>query len=54
MDVRFNEFETRMDSRFNQVEERIEKRFDALQHAMILTLASILAAFAGLLAAVKF
>lgn len=42
-----------MDSRFNQFEARIEKRFDALQQAMIVTLGSILAAFATLFVAVK-
>ncbi len=42
-----------MDARFNQIEARIESRFDSLQHAMIITLASILAAFATLFAAVQ-
>jgi hypothetical protein len=39
-----------MDLRF----DHLESRFDSLQHAMIITLASILAAFAGLIAVLKF
>jgi hypothetical protein len=54
MDTRFNEVETRMDTRFNQMEARIEERFDGLQRSMIITLASILAAFAALFAAAQF
>jgi predicted nuclease with TOPRIM domain len=55
---RVSHLETRMDTRFNQVEARIDQRFDALQNsigalqnAMIITLAGILASFGGLLVA---
>jgi hypothetical protein len=57
VDERFDELsgrvgrlETRMDSRF----DRVESRFDSLQQAMIITLAGILAAFASLVAVIKF
>ena len=47
---RVSSLETRMDLRF----DHLESRFDSLQHAMIITLASILAAFAGLIAVLEF
>jgi flagellar capping protein FliD len=46
VDKRFDKFEERVDARF----DHLEARFDSLQHAMIVTLASFLAAFAGLVA----
>jgi hypothetical protein len=54
VDQRFDKFEEHVDLRFNRLEERFEKRFDALQHAMIVTMASFIVAFAGLFASVNF
>jgi flagellar capping protein FliD len=50
VDKRFDKFEEHVEARFN----RLEMRFDSLQQAMIITLASILAAFAALAVAVSF
>jgi flagellar capping protein FliD len=50
VDRRFDKFEAHVDARFN----RLEMRFDSLMQAMIITLASILAAFAALAAATAF
>jgi enoyl-[acyl-carrier-protein] reductase (NADH) len=50
MDARFNEVETRMDARFNEVDSTLH----SIQRSMIVTLAGILAAFGGLLAAIRF
>jgi len=44
----------RMDDRFDAQDARMERRFDRLQNAMIITLASILAAFGGAIFAVRF
>ncbi len=46
---RVGRLETRMDARFNAVDATLH----GIQRAMIVTLASILAAFAGLLAAIQ-
>jgi uncharacterized protein (DUF3084 family) len=51
VDERFDKFEEHVDARFNRLEARFEKRFDSLQHAMIVTMAGFLAAFASLVAA---
>ena len=48
VDRRFDKFEGHVDSRFN----RLKERFDSLQHAMIVTLAGFLAAFAALFASI--
>lgn len=48
VDRRFDKFEGHVDACFN----RLEERFDSLQQAMIITLASFLAAFAGLFVSV--
>jgi hypothetical protein len=60
-DDRLDRFEERVENRFDRLESRIEAqgahfdaRFDALQQAMVITLASILVAFAGLFATVNF
>jgi hypothetical protein len=37
-----------MDARFEAQNARIDKRFDALQYSLIVTLASLLAAFAAI------
>jgi hypothetical protein len=50
MDVRFNEVETRMDARFNEVDATLH----GIQRSMTIALAGILAAFGGLLAAIRF
>jgi hypothetical protein len=47
---RVGRLETRMDARFNAVDATLH----GIQRAMIVTLASILAAFGGLLAAIQF
>ncbi|MGE5280769.1 MAG: hypothetical protein ACM3N0_00340 [Chloroflexota bacterium] len=54
VDERFDKFEAHVDARFNRLEDRFEKRFDTLQQSMIITLASILTAFAALVAATIF
>jgi hypothetical protein len=46
---RVGRLETRMDTRFNAVDATLH----GIQRTMIVTLASILAAFAGLLAAIQ-
>jgi hypothetical protein len=46
---RVSSLEKRMDLRF----DHLESRFDSLKQAMIITLASILAGFAGLIAVIK-
>jgi hypothetical protein len=58
---RVSHLEMRMDARFNELESRLDARFEAInstlhdmQRSMIVTLASILAAFGGLLAAIRF
>jgi len=50
VDRRFDRLETRIDAQG----EHFDARFDALQQAMVITLASILAAFAALVAVVSF
>jgi hypothetical protein len=49
-DARIDERFARIDERFARIDERfarIDKRFDALQYAMIITLASLLATIAA-------
>jgi hypothetical protein len=60
-DDRLDHFAAQVDKRFDRLEGRIEAqsehfdaRFDSLQQAMIVTLASILTAFAALVAATIF
>jgi hypothetical protein len=60
-DDRLDRFAEQVDKRFDKLEDRIvaqgehfDARFDRLQQAMIVTLASILVAFAGLFATVNF
>lgn len=50
VDKRFDRFEERVDARF----DHLESRFDSLQQGMIITLASFLVAFAGLIASSHF
>jgi hypothetical protein len=40
--------------RVNGLQHRMDNRFDRLQNAMIITLASILAAFGGAIVAIRF
>jgi DNA anti-recombination protein RmuC len=56
VDERFDKVDERfdkVDERFEEVDARFEKRFDFLTHAMIVTLASFLAAFIGLFASTQ-
>lgn len=47
---RVSRLEARMDARFNEIDSTLHN----IQRSMIVTLASILAAFGGLLAAIQF
>jgi hypothetical protein len=54
MDERLERQDIRIEERFEKQSARIETRFDALQNGMIITLASILAAFGSALFAIRF
>jgi hypothetical protein len=61
MDERFDRFEKDVDQRFDRFEGRVENRFNSIdtalhqiQRSMFIGLASFLAAFAGLVVAVRF
>jgi len=53
MDERFEKQDERIQECFEKQEARIETRFDRLQNSMIITLASILAAFGGAFFAIQ-
>jgi predicted chitinase len=56
-DARIDHLSSQVDSvrdQVNALQHHIDNRFDRLQNAMIVTLASILAAFGGAVAAIRF
>lgn len=50
VDARFDSLDARLDARFDVLETGFNARIDSLQRTMIVTMASILIAFAALIA----